>query len=69
MTDFSKDAKIFKAFCDTKRLIILDCLKSGEKCCLLYTSTLANVSEEQKNRVSHRGRALAKLVDFMEKEN
>ena len=36
MTDFSKDAKIFKAFCDTKRLIILDCLKSGEKCaCVL----------------------------------
>lgn len=36
MTDFSKDAKIFKAFCDTKRLNILDCLKSGEKCaCVL----------------------------------
>ena len=36
MTDFSKDAKIFKAFCDTKRLTILDYLKSGEKCaCVL----------------------------------
>ena len=34
-----------------------------------YGTTLANVSEEQKNRVSHRGRALAKLVVFMEKEN
>ena len=36
MTDFSKDAKIFKALCDTKRLTILDYLKSGEKCaCVL----------------------------------
>ena len=34
-----------------------------------YKTTLANVSEEQKNKVSHRGRALAKLVAFMEKEN
>ena len=32
MTDFSKDAKIFKALCDTKRLTILDYLKSGELC-------------------------------------
>lgn len=36
MTDFSKDAEIFKALCDTKRLAILNCLKSGEKCaCVL----------------------------------
>ena len=36
MTDFSKDVKIFKALCDTKRLTILDYLKSGEKCaCVL----------------------------------
>jgi ArsR family transcriptional regulator len=28
MTDFSKDAKIFKALCDTKRLTILDYLKN-----------------------------------------
>ena len=34
-----------------------------------YGTTQANVSEEQKNRVSHHGRALAKLVAFMEKEN
>ena len=27
MNDFSKDAKIFKALCDTKRLTILDYLK------------------------------------------
>ena len=32
MNDFSKDTKIFKALCDTKRLTILDYLKSGEKC-------------------------------------
>lgn len=36
MTDFSNDVKIFKAFCDEKRLAILDHLKSGEKCaCVL----------------------------------
>ena len=34
-----------------------------------YKTTLANVSEEQKNKVSHRGRALAKLIAFMEMEN
>lgn len=36
MMDFSKDAKIFKALCDEKRLTILNHLKSGEKCaCVL----------------------------------
>ncbi|MCH1942376.1 ArsR/SmtB family transcription factor [Holdemania massiliensis] len=36
MSDFSRDAKIFKALCDEKRLAILDQLKSGEKCaCVL----------------------------------
>ena len=39
MEDYSKDAKIFKAFCDEKRLKILDYLKSGEKCaCVLIDS-------------------------------
>lgn len=34
--DYAKDAKIFKALCDEKRLYILDLLKSGEKCaCVL----------------------------------
>ncbi len=33
-----------------------------------YHTTLANVSEEQKNAVSHRGRALAKLIDFLKGE-
>lgn len=31
-----------------------------------YGTTLANVSEEQKNAVSHRGRALQKLIEYME---
>lgn len=36
MNDFSKDAKIFKALCDEKRLTVLDLLKNGEKCaCIL----------------------------------
>ncbi|MEG0852610.1 MAG: metalloregulator ArsR/SmtB family transcription factor [Angelakisella sp.] len=31
-----KNAKVFKAFCDEKRLAILDLLRSGEKCaCVL----------------------------------
>lgn len=34
--NFSEDVKIFKALSDEKRLAILDCLKSGEKCaCVL----------------------------------
>ncbi|WP_352399241.1 metalloregulator ArsR/SmtB family transcription factor [Anaerotignum sp.] len=35
-TAHKKNAKIFKAFCDEKRLAILDLLRSGEKCaCVL----------------------------------
>ena len=31
-----KNAKVFKAFCDEKRLAILELLRSGEKCaCVL----------------------------------
>ena len=34
--DYVKDAKIFKALCDVKRLHILELLRSGEKCaCVL----------------------------------
>ena len=29
---YEEDAKVFKAFCDEKRLIILEKLRSGEKC-------------------------------------
>ncbi len=31
---FTNDAKIFKALCDEKRLMILELLQSGEKMCL-----------------------------------
>ena len=31
---YEKDAKMFKAFCDEKRLRIIDLLKGGEKCAL-----------------------------------
>lgn len=30
--EYKKDAKIFKALCDEKRLMILELLRSGEKC-------------------------------------
>ena len=34
--DYAKDAKIFKALCDEKRLKIIEHLQSGEKCaCVL----------------------------------
>jgi ArsR family transcriptional regulator, arsenate/arsenite/antimonite-responsive transcriptional repressor len=34
--EYKNDAKIFKAFCDEKRLQILKLLKNGEKCaCIL----------------------------------
>lgn len=33
-----------------------------------YQTTLANVSEEQKNAISHRGRALAQLIAYMKEE-
>lgn len=33
---FEKHAKVFKAFCDEKRLLILELLRGGEKCaCVL----------------------------------
>ncbi|MDY3015025.1 MAG: metalloregulator ArsR/SmtB family transcription factor [Evtepia sp.] len=33
---YQQNAKVFKAFCDEKRLAILDLLRSGEKCaCVL----------------------------------
>lgn len=34
MTDFSKDAKIFKAFCDTKSLEDFRLLKKWRKMCV-----------------------------------
>ncbi len=36
MINYKDDAKIFKALCDEKRLLILELLRSGEKCaCVL----------------------------------
>lgn len=32
MTEYEKNARIFKAFCDANRLTILVLLQSGEKC-------------------------------------
>ncbi len=29
---YAQDAKVFKAFCDENRLLILEMLRSGEKC-------------------------------------
>ena len=34
-----------------------------------FHTTLANVSEEQKNEVSHRSRALAKFLSYLKEEN
>lgn len=34
-----------------------------------YQTTLANVSEDQKHKVSHRGRALAQLIAYMEEHH
>jgi len=35
-TVYQRDARVFKAFCDEKRLRILEMLRSGEKCaCVL----------------------------------
>ena len=36
ISQYSSDAKVFKALCDEKRLMILELLQSGEKCvCVL----------------------------------
>ena len=32
MTTYQKNAKIFKAFCDPNRLLIIDQLRDGEQC-------------------------------------
>ena len=38
--DPEKNSKVFKAFCDEKRLTILELLRSGEKCaCILIDAT------------------------------
>lgn len=32
INEYGKDARVFKAFCDENRLMILELLKTGEKC-------------------------------------
>ena len=40
MTSYEEQAKIFKAFCDEKRLRILELLRDGEKCACILTDKL-----------------------------
>ncbi|MDD4493377.1 MAG: metalloregulator ArsR/SmtB family transcription factor [Eubacteriales bacterium] len=37
---YEDEAKVFKAFCDVKRLRILELLRSGEKCACVLTDQL-----------------------------
>ena len=39
-TAYQEQAKVFKAFCDPKRLAILEQLRSGEKCACVLLETL-----------------------------
>ena len=39
-TVHQKNAKVFKALCDEKRLAILELLRSGEKCACVLINTL-----------------------------
>lgn len=41
---YEKDAKIFKAFCDENRLMILELLQTGEKCACKLLEDL-NISQ------------------------
>ncbi|MEG0274428.1 ArsR/SmtB family transcription factor [Amedibacillus sp. YH-ame10] len=41
---YAQDVKIFKAFCDEKRLAILELLKSGEKCACVLMEDM-NISQ------------------------
>lgn len=38
---YEKDARVFKAFCDPKRLAVLEQLRSGEKCACVLLEKLA----------------------------
>lgn len=39
-TEYEEQAKVFKAFCDDKRLRILELLRSGEKCACVLIAKL-----------------------------
>lgn len=43
-TGYQENAKVFKAFCDENRLIILEMLQSGEKCACKLLEAL-NISQ------------------------
>ncbi|EHI68872.1 ArsR/SmtB family transcription factor [Streptococcus ictaluri] len=40
MSDFTRDAQLFKALADEKRLLILDYLKNGETCACVLIDVL-----------------------------
>lgn len=42
--DYEKNAKVFKAFCDENRLMILSLLQTGEKCACMLLEDL-NISQ------------------------
>lgn len=53
--DFETKAKIFKAFCDPNRLMILDILKSGEHC----ACKLLEILDVSQSTLSHHMKILA----------
>lgn len=52
--DYEKNAKVFKAFCDENRLMILELLQTGEKCACKLLEDL-NISQ---STLSHHMRIL-----------
>ena len=52
--EYEKNAKVFKAFCDENRLMILELLKTGEKCACKLLEDL-NISQ---STLSHHMRIL-----------
>jgi ArsR family transcriptional regulator len=40
MSNYSEHARVFRAFCDENRLMILEMLRSGEKCACILLETM-----------------------------
>lgn len=59
--DFDQEAKVFKAFCDSNRLKILDILKDGEHC----ACKLLEILDVSQSTLSHHMKILtdAKVVN------
>ena len=59
--DFEQEAKVFKAFCDSNRLKILDILKDGEHC----ACKLLEILDVSQSTLSHHMKILtdAKVVN------